>query len=74
MSFLTNLAKDFGKSVVNQVQQMNEWKQEADMMDDEKLVRMLNSDLSSNKRNAYMASAKERGTIGRRDGKFYVRY
>lgn len=25
MSFLTNLAKDFGKSVINQAQRMNEW-------------------------------------------------
>lgn len=73
MSFLTNLAKDFGKSVINQAQQMNEWKEEADMMDDEKLVRMLNSDLPVRKRNAYAISAKERGTIGRRNGEFYVR-
>ena len=44
------------------------------MMDDEKLVRMLNNFLPCQKKNAYMLSAKERGTIGRRDGEFYVRY
>lgn len=73
MSFLTNLAKDFGELVINKVQQRNDWKQEADMIDDEKLVRMLNSDLPVRKRNAYAISAKERGTIGRRNGEFYVR-
>ena len=74
MSFLTNLAKDFGKSVINQAQRMNEWKQEADMLNDEELVRRLNNYLPGQKKNAYMLSAKERGTMGRRDGEFYVRY
>ena len=53
---------------------MNEWKQEADMLNDEELVRRLNNYLPGQKKNAYMLSAKERGTIGRRDGEFYVRY
>ncbi len=73
MSFLKNLAKDFGEAVINKVQQSNDWKQEADMLDDEKLVRMLNSDLPIQKRNAYAISAKERGTIGLRNGEFYIR-
>ncbi len=49
MSFLTNLAKDFGKSVINQAQRMNEWKQEADMLNDEELVRRLNNYLPGQK-------------------------
>lgn len=73
MSFLTNLAKDFGELVINKVQQRNDWKQEADMIDDEKLVRMLNSDLPIQKKSAYTISAKERGTIGLRNGEFYIR-
>ena len=73
MSFLTNLAKDFGELVINKVQQKNDWKQEADMIDDEKLVRMLNSDLPIQKKSAYAISAKERGTIGLRNGEFYIR-
>lgn len=73
MSFLKNLAKGFGEAVINKVQQRNDWKQEADMLDDEKLVRMLNSDLPIQKRNAYAISAKERGTIGLRNGEFYIR-
>ena len=55
MSFLTNLAKDFGKSVINQAQRMNEWKQEADMLNDEELVRRLNNYLPGQKKNAYSA-------------------
>lgn len=44
------------------------------MMDDEKLVLILNNYFPAQKKNAYMLSAKERGTIGLRDGEFYVRY
>lgn len=72
MGFFTNLAKDVGNHVLKQAQQIQKWREEAEEMDDDKLVRFLNL-ASGQKKMTYMQVAKERGTIGQRDGKFYVR-
>ena len=71
------VAGEIGKAAVKGVQEkaakIEKAKEEAYGMSDEQLASRLNNTWSSESKMGYVQVAKERGTIGHNNGKYYVR-
>ncbi len=73
MGFWEGIAKDVVKGVSEKAANIERAKEEAYGMSDEQLASRLNSAWNNDKKLGYIQVAKERGTIGQNNGKYYVR-